>query len=443
MSIQRGEWWTIIRASLGGALEFYDFVIYGIFAQYIGKQFFPSQDEVVSLMLSLAVFATGYLARPLGGVILSHFGDKYGRRRIFIMTILGMSCATTCMGLLPGFATLGYAAPALMILLRLIQGMCLGGELPGAITYVVETVPRQANFVGGVIFFCVNTGVGLGSVLSLVINNTLDPAQVAEWGWRIGFLFGGACGLLSFWLRLSLEETGSFKKLSHGTTKVPVAEVVRDFPAQVVVGVAALAASGGFNGLLFTAPAYFAQVMHYPAKEVIGAENIGLAVGSVGLLTVSWLGDRMPRRRLLALGGFLLMALGYPFYSAAESRSVDLSLLFVGAGLVCSFFHGTFMGVAADLFPTRIRFSGVALILNISFTTFSGLAPLAATLLARETGSLTGPAWFTGLCGLLTLAAGLVLKRYDGQIQKELALGPVPAGPDVALEPNAQASTSS
>ncbi len=440
MSIQRGEWWTIIRASLGGALEFYDFVIYGIFAQYIGQQFFPAQDPVVSLMLSLAVFAIGYLARPLGGIVLSHFGDKYGRRRIFIATILGMSCATTAIGLLPGYATLGYAAPAIMILLRLIQGICLGGELPGAITYVVETVPRQANFVGGVIFFCVNTGVGLASVLSLIVNTTLEPSQVAEWGWRVGFLFGGVCGLLSFWLRLSLEETGSFKKLAHATTKVPVVEVFRKYPAQVVVGVAALAASGGFNGLLFTAPAFFVPMMHYPAKEVIGAENIGLAVGSIGLLTVSWLGDRMPRRRLLAFGGFLLMALGYPFYSAADARMFDLSLLFVGVGLVAAFFHGTFMGVAADLFPTRIRFSGVALILNISFTVFSGLAPLAAVNLVKLTGSNTGPAWFTGLCGLLTLCAGLVLKKYDGQIKRELALGVASdEEPEISAEPNAQA----
>ena len=420
MSIGRNEWWVVIRASLGGALEFYDFVIYGMFAQYIGKAFFPMQDPLVSLMASFAVFAIGYLARPLGGIILSHFGDRYGRRRVFIVTILGMSCATTAIGLLPGFAKIGYAAPALMILLRTLQGFCLGGELPGAITYVVETVPRQANFVGGVIFFCVNTGVGLASLLSLAVHSFLPIDQVADWGWRIGFLFGGVCGLGSFWLRLSLEETGSFKKLHKAPVAVPVAEVVRSFPAQVVVGIAALAATGGFNGLLFSATAFFAPVMHYAAHDVLVAQNICLAVGSVGLVTVSWFGDRLPRRYMLALGGALMLLLAYPFYSAADSRSVGLPVLFLGAGLVASLFHGTFMGVAADLFPTRIRFSGVALILNVSFTLFSGLAPLAATALVAMTGSTTGPAWFAALCGALALGAGLVLKRYDGQILAEL-----------------------
>jgi MFS family permease len=347
-----------------------------------------------------------------------------------------MSCATTAIGLLPGYASIGYAAPALMILLRTLQGFCLGGELPGAITYVVETVPRQANFVGGVIFFCVNSGVGLASLLSLAVHSFLPIDQVADWGWRIGFLFGGACGLGSFWLRLSLEETGSFKKLHKAPVAVPFAEVVRSFPTQVIVGIAALAATGGFNGLLFSATAFFAPVMHYAAHDVLVAQNICLAVGSVGLVTVSWFGDRIPRRYMLALGGALMLLLAYPFYTAADTRSVGLPTLFFGAGLVASLFHGTFMGVAADLFPTRIRFSGVALILNVSFTVFSGLAPLAATALVASTGSATGPAWFAAVCGALALGAGLVLKRYDGQILAELgAAPPIEETRELSIEP--------
>jgi MHS family proline/betaine transporter-like MFS transporter len=434
MTIERTDWQVILRASLGGALEFYDFVIYGMFAQYIGAAFFPAHDPLVSLMASFAVFGVGYLARPLGGVILGHFGDRYGRRRVFIVTILGMSCATLGIGLLPDFAHWGYAAPACMILLRMIQGFCLGGELPGAITYVVETVPRQAGFAGGIIFFCVNSGVGLASLLSLLVYTFLQHDEVVHWGWRIGFLFGAVCGLLSFWLRLSLEETAGFKLQHHTSVALPVADVLRSYPAQVLVGVGALAASGGFNGLLFSAAPFFSQVMHYSAREAIVAQNIALALISVGLLTVAWISDQIPRRHLLAAGGALLLLLAYPFYSAADARTVDLRALFIGAGLVASLFHGAFAGVAADLFPTRIRFSGIALVLNISFTLFSGLAPVLSTVLVAATGSTTGPAWFAMFCGLATMSAGLVLKKYDGQILAELA-SPVPRAMTPSVAP--------
>ena len=432
MAIGRAEWGVVLRASLGGALEFYDFVVYGLFAAYIGKAFFPANDPLVSLMASLAVFAVGYLARPLGGIILSHFGDRFGRRKVFIATILGMSCATIGIGLLPGFAQLGYAAPALMILLRTVQGFCLGGELPGAITYVVETSPRQAGFAGGVVFFCVNSGVGLATLLSLILHSVLSDADVADWGWRIAFLFGGACGLISFWLRLSLDETASFRKLSKTATQVPAAEVLSKYPGRVLVGICALAATAGFNGLFFSAPAFFVPVLHYTPKETIVAQNFGLVVSSIGLLTVSWIGDRFPRRHLLAAGAALLLLLAYPFYAAANDRSVDLIPLFLGAGLVASLFHGVFMGIAADMFPTHIRFSGVAIVLNISFTLFSGLAPLAATALVKMTGQPIGPAWFLMLCGGLTLIAGLVVRRYDGQILAELGEGEAAAEPAAA-----------
>jgi MFS transporter, MHS family, proline/betaine transporter len=419
--INPAQWRVIIRASLGGALEFYDFVIYSMFAQYIGQAFFPAHDPLISLTLSFAVFGVGYLARPVGGVILGHFGDRYGRRRVFIATILVMSCSTVTMGLLPTYATMGYAATGAMILLRLMQGFCLGGELPGAITYVVETLPRRAGFGGGIIFFCVNSGVGLASLLSLVVHTTLTADQVSAWGWRIGFLCGGLCGLISFWLRLSLEETQEFKRMAGTGSRRPFAELIASHPGQILTGIGAIAATAGFNGLLFASPAFFATVMHYAPVTTIEAQNLCLLVLSVGLLTVAWIGDMIPRRWLLGIGSILIITLSYPFYHAAANGSVNLLVLFAAAGVVASFVNGTFMGIAADLFPTRIRFSGVAVVLNISFCVFGGVGPLLSTVLVSATGSPTGPAWFMILCGVLCLAASLVLKRYDGRILGELA----------------------
>src|SRR5690242_5016966 len=169
-------WRIVLLASLGGTLEFYDFVIFGIFAKDIADAIFPVGSPLVSLMASFAAFATGYLARPIGGIVLSHYGDRYGRRRVFLWSVFVMSGATLGMGLVPTYARLGAGASALMVALRLIQGFCLGGELPGALTYVVETAPDVAPLVCGVVFACVTTGVAVATGVNLAVRAALAPS---------------------------------------------------------------------------------------------------------------------------------------------------------------------------------------------------------------------------------------------------------------------------
>ncbi|MEP7242800.1 MAG: MFS transporter [Gammaproteobacteria bacterium] len=429
--IPRAQWRVIILSSLGGALEFYDFVIYSMFAQYIGAAFFPASDPLNSLMLSFTVFAVGYVARPFGGVVFSHFGDKYGRRPVFIVAMLTMSLATVCIGLLPGYAQWGITASILMVVLRLLQGFCLGGELPGAITYVVETAPAKAGFAAGFVFFCVNSGVALASALSWGVHETLSPDEVSAWGWRIGFLFGGVLGLISFWLRLSLEETSEFKRMRSVTSKQPFLELLKSHPGNVAVGVAALTATAGFNGLLFAMPAFLPRVMGYTSVEAIEAQNVALIILSFGLLAAAWLGDRMPRRWLLGAGALVLVLLSVPFFTALANKSVNLMLLFAGAGIAASLVNGTMAGVVADLFPTRIRFSGVAVSFNLAFSIFSGSAPLAAAALVRAYDSPAAPAYYMCGCAAITFLGSLFLHRYDGRILRESATVPLAAASTV------------
>jgi MFS family permease len=413
---------VILLASLGGALEFYDFVIYGQFAQYIGRNFFPNDDPTVSLIVSFSVFAVGYFARPLGGIFFSHIGDRLGRRRVLIITILAMSAATAGIGLLPTYAQWGVTASVLLVLLRIVQGFCLGGELPGAIAYVVETAPRRSGFSVGIIFFCVNTGVALAALLNLAVHETLTVEQIGAWGWRVGFLVGGGLGLVSFFLRLSLEESKEFARIRAiaGASAVPIAEVLRHHTPAVIVGVAILAVTAGFNGLLFAMPAFLPQTMGYAAVTAIAAQNVALIVISVGLLAVAWLSDRVSRRALALTGTVLMMLLSYPFFEALQERSMNPLLLFALIGVAASICAGTVIGVTADLFPTRIRFSGVALSFNLSFTFFSGLAPVVAALLARNTGVAANAAYFMIGCAFLTFVAALVMRRFDGRILADL-----------------------
>jgi MFS family permease len=415
--IDAAGWRIVLLASLGGTLEFYDFVIFGIFARDIADAVFPSGDPLVSLMASFAAFAAGYLARPLGGIVLAHYGDRFGRRRVFLLSIFVMSGATLGMGLVPSYAQWGVAASALMVVLRLVQGFCLGGELPGALTYVVETAPRIAPLVCGIVFACVTMGVAAATGVSVAVRTLLDPADVATYGWRIAFVVGGLGGVLSFWLRRSLEESPEFARMKSLALRQPFRELLRTHATHVLVGCALLAGTGCFNGLFFShLPAYLSGVLQYDPRQAVFSQTLGVTASALGILITGWVGDRIPPRYLLRTGVVLLTVLAPSFYGALESRAMGLTPLLVMAGFCAGLTNGAFAVLLTDLFPTRIRFTGVALVFNISFTIFSGTAPLAATTLIRETGSVTSPAWLMIGSALLALAGSLWVDRHGGNV---------------------------
>jgi MFS transporter, MHS family, proline/betaine transporter len=415
--ITAAGWRIVLLASLGGTLEFYDFVIFGIFARDIAEAIFPSSSPLVSLMASFAAFAAGYLARPIGGIFLSHYGDRYGRRRVFLWSLFVMSGATLAMGLVPSYARWGAAASALMVALRIVQGFCLGGELPGALTYVVETAPRVAPFVCGVVFACVTMGVAAATGVSLFLRTLLAPEDVPILAWRIAFVLGGLGGIVSFVLRRSLEESPEFTRMRGLASRLPFRELLRTHAMQVFVGCAVLAGTACFNGLFFShLPAYLAGVLQYDPRHGVYSQTVGVVVSALAILGTGWLADRVLPRHLLRLGVTLLVVLAYPFYAALEARSVNLTVLLAFAGLVAGLTNGSFACLLTDLFPTRIRFTGVALVFNISFTIFSGTAPLLATALIRETGTASAPALLMMGCGALAFIGSLSIDRYGGHV---------------------------
>jgi len=415
--ITAAGWRIVLLASLGGTLEFYDFVIFGIFARDIADAIFPSSSPLVSLMASFAAFAAGYLARPIGGIFLSHYGDRYGRRRVFLWSVFVMSGATLAMGLVPSYARWGVAASALMVALRIVQGFCLGGELPGALTYVVETAPRIAPLVCGVVFACVTMGVAAATGVSLLLRTLLAAEDVPVLAWRIAFILGGLGGILSFVLRRSLEESPEFARMRSLASRLPFRELLQTHRLQVLVGCALLAGTACFNGLFFShLPAYLAGVLQYDPRQSVYSQTVGVIASALAILATGWLGDRIPPRYLLRSGVALLVVLAYPFYAALETRAVNLTLLLTLAGVVAGLTNGSFACLLTDLFPTRIRFTGVALVFNISFTIFSGTAPLLATGMIREMGTVTAPALLMIGCGLLALTGSLWTERYGGHV---------------------------
>lgn len=409
-NLSPSQWKVISLASLGGSLEYYDFIIYGIFAQYIARQFFPASDPAISLLLSFSVLALGFLARPLGGMVLSALGDRYGRRPVFLGSLFCTTAATIVIGILPSYESWGVAAPFLLVSLRLVQGICLGGELPGALTYAVEAAPQRAGLACGVIILCVNVGVLVATLVNLGIQHVLPPADVASYGWRVAFLFGGFIGAVSYMLRRSLEESPEFLRMhSHPTN--PIAELLREHWRALLTATGVAAVVGGFNGMLYGfVPAYLVQGLHYSPALVATGMTTALLVSSAGLIVAGWAGDYLPRHMILRVGAGLLIVAVVPLWSLITTGSEHLVVLPGVLSLAFSIASGIWPSIVATLFPTRVRFSGIALSYNICITILSGFAPLVASALI-ETGLSAAPAIYIAVCTVLTFVSTFALPK--------------------------------
>jgi MFS family permease len=402
---------VVSLASLGGSLEYYDFIIYSIFAQYIARQFFPTNDPFVSLILAFSVLTLGFLARPLGGIVLSWLGDRYGRRPVFLGSLFTTTAATILIGLLPSYESWGVAAPLLLVLLRLVQGICLGGELPGALTYAVEAAPQRAGLACAVIILCVNAGVLVATFVNLGIQYSMPPADVASYGWRIAFLLGGFMGCVSYMLRRSLEESPEFLRM-HAVSKNPIRELLQEHRPAVLAAAGVAAVVGGFTGILYGfVPAYLVHSLHYSPSETALALTTLLLVSSAGLIVAGWAGDHLPRHIILRVGTALLIVTVIPIWSLITGGNENLVLLLGALGLVFSISSGIWPSIIATLFPTRVRFSGIAFSYNLCITILSGFAPLAASTMIERTGVVAAPAIYIAACAVLTFVSTFAVAR--------------------------------
>ena len=411
----RLDWKTISLASIGGGLEFYDFIVYGVFAQYIAKAFFPAEEPAVSLANTFAVFAIGYLSRPIGGVFISHVGDKFGRRRAFLLSLVAMTAATMAMAAMPTYGSIGLSATILFIAMRFLQGCCVGGELPGAITYVVETSPRRAGFACGIMFFCVNTGSFIAVFVSSLLHSYLSADEMQSYGWRIGFAVGGVLGVLGFLLRSRLQESELFKTLGEKrAARIPALEVIKSHWVPILLGVGVVGINQAFIAILNVGMTpYLSRVAGYDVKTAASVISYAVGLLSFGIVAVGFVSDLMPRRRILQSGTFLLMIGSYPFYQAILGQAVNLYLLFTVAALVCALVSGTFGAVAAELFPTRLRFSGLAISYNLAAALAGGFTPLVTSWIVATSADKAAPGIYLSIVAALGFVSALLLSRFS------------------------------
>jgi len=402
---------ALVFGSLGGGLEFYDFVIYAVFAQTIGQVFFPADDDRVRLLAAFAVFAAGYLVRPIGGLLFSHFGDRYGRRQALRVSIGGMAAATILMAVLPGHAQWGVAAAVNFVILRLVQGVCLGGEIPGAMTLVTETMPRRRAFACGTLFLMINVGLVLAQAVQWVILHSLSPDQVVAYGWRLGFLVGGLVALVAFFLRRSLAESPAFAEMGGKTHAVPILALCRNHPRAILAGFLVTALGAATVSLLYLfMNSYLTGFLHYGASTAATAGLVAIVVFSLPMPLAGMAADRIGLKGPALVSALVLAAIAIPVYAWIASGESQVLPAMVVISLVAAAAWAVGTAVLSAIFPTDVRYSGIAFVYNLGFAVIGGLTPLTATWLIGTTGSIMPPAWL--LAGFALLGAiGVLFAR--------------------------------
>ncbi|XAS71293.1 MFS transporter [Micrococcaceae bacterium Sec5.1] len=408
---------------VGNTIEFYDFNVYGtLTALVFGRLFFSAQDPVLGTFMAFATFGVGFLARPLGGVVFGHFGDKFGRKPVLVASLLTMGLATALMGFLPTLAAAGILAPILLITLRFIQGFGLGGEWGGAITLMMETAPQKKRGIFGA---AVQTGSGLGIILATAtvtaLATLLTPQQMFDWGWRIPLLFSFVLVIAGLIIRSKIDESPEFKQLekSAKVVKAPLWETLRHHYKMVLVAIGmyiAVAAFGFTQGVFFVS--YLLNTVHVSQATATTANLIAAVTYLLATLLGGWLSDKLTRTRAYVIGACLLIPAPFIMFAAGSTGSVPViftAMALVGAlGGVA---YGAQAALFFELFPARIRYTGISLGFQFAAVLGGGLTPLLGASLAQSTGStLPVSIYIAGLAVLMiicTLVAPRILRAQQ------------------------------
>ncbi|MCE0762749.1 MFS transporter [Pseudonocardia kujensis] len=402
-------------AAIGNVTEWYDFGVYSYLVVTITKVFFTDLPPATATVYAFAVFAVSFVVRPLGGLFFGPLGDRIGRTKVLSITVIMMAAGTTILGLLPGYATIGIAAPLLVLLVRLIQGFSTGGEYGGAMTFIAEYAPdRRRGFLGSWLEFGTLTGYALGAGLVTFLTWLLTPEQLVSWGWRIPFLLALPLGVVGLYLRVKLEETPAFQamlKSSESKEGTPTGRAFRliftRYWKQMLIAGGVIIAWNVTNYVLTAyVPTYVTQTLPPEDRISESASNLlQIAVLVILMAVITFLGrlsDRIGRRPVLMIGSVALVVLGLPSVLLLRQGGVGatfLGLLVMGLMLVC--FSSTAPSTLPALFPTEIRYGGLSITFNLFVSAFAGTAATVIGALVLATGDLNWPGYYL-------IAAGVV-----------------------------------
>ncbi|TQM13386.1 MFS transporter [Pseudonocardia kunmingensis] len=403
-----------LASAVGTTVEWYDFFIYGTAAGLVFNHlFFPQFDPLIGTLLAFATFSAAFVARPIGGVLFGHFGDRIGRKSMLVLTLTIMGATTFAVGLLPSYDTIGIAAPILLVSLRFIQGLSLGGEYGGAVLMAVEHAPAgRRGYYGSWVHMGVPAGLMLGNAVFLAFG-AMSPESFLQWGWRIPFLIGGVFVLFGLVMRLKLGESPNFAALkeSDDVVKLPIAVVLRKYPKQVLLtGGAYLAIGVTFYVTTVFGLSYGTQQLGFSRNAMLVFVLVAMAVTFFALPVFGSLSDRVGRKPVFVGGVIAMGAMVFPWFWSLNSGSHVLAML--GYVLACVAFaasYGPLAAFFAESFETRIRYSGISFGYTLGTLASSAVAPIVATWLLDATGGYEWIAWYMIAMIVVSLLCTLAL----------------------------------
>lgn len=410
-----------LASVIGATIEWYDFFLYGVVAGLVlNKLYFPGDDPAMATLMAYATFAVGFISRPLGGIIFGHFGDKIGRKKMLVVTLMIMGISTVAIGLVPTYAQIGVAAPLLLIFLRIIQGIGLGGEWGGAILMAYEYAPpHRRGFYASLPQIGLSLGVLLSAIVIAALNYFLTEEQFMQWGWRSAFVLSFVMILFGLWVRLSVMETPAFAQMKkeHGEAKVPFLDMIKRFPGNVLLGLGARHVDGVvFNIFAVFSISYLTDKIHLSRADALIGVMIASAVLTVFIPVFGWASDKVNRFRFYALASIITALSCYPAFWVMNQSEGNLWMIWLAVsipfGVIYASVYGPISGFLCELFDARVRYTGISFVYQLSSVFAGGLTPIIATLLLTANG---GSPWMICAyvlgCGVLSSICSLIIAR--------------------------------
>lgn len=405
---------TVIAVSIGNALEWFDIVVYGFLAATIARLFFPAGNETVSLLLTLATFGVSFFMRPLGSVVLGAYADRAGRRKALTLSIALMMLGTLIIGITPTYATIGIAAPCILVIARLIQGFSAGGEFGSATAFLAEQDPaRRGMFTswqmasqGVTIILASGFGVGLSTLLT--------PEQLAGWGWRLPFFFGLLIGPVAIYIRRSLEESGDFQQVASEAAVSPLALTFSAHKGRMLtaLGLVVMGTIASYNTLFM--PTFAIRQLGINASWGFTATLLVGVIQAVFVPIFGILSDRVGRLPIMTAAAGLMLVAVVPAFVFLTTQPSPTTLLLVqgGLALVTAAYLGPFAAAMSELFPACTRGTGLSISYSFGVTIFGGFAPFIIAWLIAQTGSNLAPSYYVAFGAAASLTALLSARRH-------------------------------
>ena len=405
---------AVAAAVIGNGLEWYNFMLYGVFAAIIAKLYFPVANPLTSLLLSLGTFSVGFFMRPLGGTLLGMYSDKMGRKAALSLTIMLMCIGTAMIALMPTYVQIGVAAPLLLLLARLVQGFSTGGEMGSATAFMREYAPagRTSYYVSWV-YASSSLFIALGSAVGTIVSHRFSPEALESWGWRVPFLLGLLIGPVGYVLRTRIADPPEHRR-THDRTGTPFRDVITKHPKEALASGALITLSTicTYTLLIYT-PIYSVRALHLPQSAGFTATMVGTITAGALIPVVGHFVDRIGAKVLLRVAPILLILLAYPMFALINAVPSLTTLLIYQLvfGVVIAIYQGPILTGIGDMFPNRALATGLGLSDNIAVSVFGGTAALMITWLIALTGSNMVPAYYVMAGGVVGLLGTLPLRR--------------------------------